>query len=58
LSDLRGFVGPGTRHGNADGLSRKPVDAEGDDYTWRAAAHDAQAAETVVNIGVLDDSAG
>jgi len=50
--------GPGSRHGNADGLSRKPVEAGDDSFFVRRGSGDAAAAEADVSTDVLDSSTG
>ena len=49
---------PGSRHGNADGLSRKQVEADEADGIVRGGCGDAPSDEPDDSPGVLDDSAG
>ena len=49
---------PGARHGNADGLSRKPVAADDDSFLVRQSSGDATAADADVSTDVLESSAG
>ena len=49
---------PGTRHGNADGLSRKPMGANDDNLLVRQGIGDTEAVEPDVNTDVHDGSAG
>ena len=48
---------PGSHHGNADGLSRKTVEAGDDSFFVRRGSGDAAAAEADVSTDVLDSSA-
>jgi len=56
--DFDGLHRPGARHGNADGLSRKPMEADKGSFLVRQGTGDAAAAERTDSTDVLDGSAG